>query len=439
MTAQMALRYALELSMMIPAAFMAILPIWRYKRFTARFTAVLTAAMMIIFIAGGAVVCSWQNISSNMVLMPSIPIFFMVYHVCFDLEFFKKLYCFLMSAMLCGFCSMYSVFVTAPIELTNAHNVFHARSSGACLGISIIIAGSFFRTFACKLPELFEDDSTESMWVWLNIVPFIMTIICVWMTPTTPQTVMVRRVRVVSMVVFLLIPIAIWFFIHMQWRMAKNMAKTAEYRQSIDILKLEEKQYINTLRAFEETRTLRHDFRQHLLVINDLARKGDTEKLIEYISPFIETSSAAPKRIFENYPLNAVAGHYMELAKEQSIKILWNINVPENIPFKESDICALLGNLIENSINAVQKLPTARREVHIAIALKQGKLLIISVTNPYEGAIEFDKRGLPKSAETDHGIGLKSIMNTVKRYGGNMSLEAKDGIFEVGILMNVPD
>lgn len=429
-------RYALELSMVIPAALMAVLPVRGYKKITTKFLVLLFAVLISVFIAGGSVLCAMFELPSNAVLFSFLFIFLAAYHFCFELQFIKKLYCFMTSAMLCGFCTMYSVFATAPLELSNTYNVFTVLSGIICLGITFLLAALFSWTLAFKLPELFENHSIDNMWFRLNIIPLVLTIVCIWMIPVSPETVMVGRVRIVSMVVFLLVPIAIWSFMHIQWKVARNMMKNADLQQSYDILKLEKKQYDNMLKAFEESRNLRHDFRQHLLVINDLAQKGDTEKLLEYISPFIETSGMTPKRIFENYALNAVACHYIELAKKQETKILWNINMPQNIPLKESDLCAMMGNLIENSMAAVLELPIKEREIHIAMALKQENLLIISVTNPYDGIIEFDKNGFPKTTDSDHGIGLKSIMNTVKRYKGSMSIETKNGCFDVGILLN---
>lgn len=435
----MILRYAIELSTVLPAAFLAILPVREYKRLITKFIVFMFVILMIIFIAGGSLICTLFNISTNTVLLPFLIIFYSAYHFSFELTFFKKLYCFLTSSMLCGFCAMYSVFVTAPLELTNTDNVYNISSGIICLGITCLLAALFFRTFAFKLPELFENDSIDNIWNWLIAAPLLMTLICVWMTPIDPNNAMVGRLRTVSIIVLLLIPLVFWFFTHIQWRVANNMTKNAELQRSYDILKLEEKQYINTLNAFEETRSLRHDFRQHLLVINDLAQKGDNQKLLEYISPFLKTSGNSQKRIFKNYTLNAVACHYIELAEKKETKILWNINIPENIPFKESDICAMIGNLIENAVTAVSKLPRREREIHIAMALKQDTMLIISVTNPYDGIIILDKNGLPKATKDNHGIGLKSIMNTVKRYQGSMSIETKNCCFDVGILLNVPE
>ena len=61
------------------------------------------------------------------------------------------------------------------------------------------------------------------------------------------------------------------------------MSENAQLQQSHAMLKMEEKQY-RILRSYmEETTTLRHDFRQHLLTIEELAKQGNTEKLLEYI------------------------------------------------------------------------------------------------------------------------------------------------------------
>jgi sensor histidine kinase regulating citrate/malate metabolism len=65
-------------------------------------------------------------------------------------------------------------------------------------------------------------------------------------------------------------------------------------------------------------------------------------------------------------------------------------------------------------------------------------MLGVSVSNHYEGIMSLDKDGLPISeSESDegHGIGLISISNTVKRYGGSMNINTEDNTFSVDIIL----
>ena len=298
--------------------------------------------------------------------------------------------------MLCGFCTMYSTFVIAPLELDNNDDVFQISSGLICLGITLAVGGIFFRTLHKKLPALLENESLNKLWSRLMLVPLFMTATVIWMTPLEPANAMVGRLRTVSMVVLLLIPIAVWFLYHILWWIAERMSENAQLQQSNAILRMEEKQYRHLRSYMEETTNLRHDFRQHLLTIEELAKQGNTEKLLEYIQPFIEkTSTGKYRKHFENPMLDAIAAHYIDMAQSQNTRLLWNIDLPEKFPFKESDICAMLGNLLENSIKAVKDLPEFRREIKVAVLINSDTVMIVHITNPYKGNIPLDENDLP--------------------------------------------
>ncbi len=433
---QIFVRYVVEFMMIIPAAVMAIIPVRNFLKVKKRYLATLILTIFPSFIILGSAVCTIYDITSNIVIFPFTVIIFAIYSKCFELSLPKKLFCFTNATMICSFSNMYSVFATAPIELGNLHKVLHISSGLVCIGVSILIGAMLFRTIAFKLPELLLNNIIDRVWNWLAIIPIFMTCLCIWMEPVSPENAMVGRIRKVSMIILLLIPIVTWFLFHIQWLVTKIISENAELQRSNDILQLEEKQYLRTLQSLEETRNLRHDFRQHLLVIKDFAQNGDTKALIDYIEPFIKSSNELHHRYFSNYALDAVASHYIELAEKQKTKIYWNIKISDDMPFKLSDICAMLGNLLENSLHATAQLPEDKREIRIAMAIRLDSVLIISISNPYNGVIKIDKEGLPMSKGDGHGIGLRSVTNTVKRYNGSISIDTNNGIFDVGIILN---
>lgn len=103
------------------------------------------------------------------------------------------------------------------------------------------------------------------------------------------------------------------------------------------------------------------------------------------------------------------------------------------------DISALFGNALDNAIESVKKIPDReKRLIHVGVAKQKG-FLRINVENCYEGELLFEN-GLPKTTKKDknyHGYGLKSIQSTVKKYNGSMTIEAKEGWFELRILIPV--
>ena len=275
--------YMIELAMIIPAALLSVIPVIPFRKVKIKYLVFLFITVLGVSVVGSAAVAALYHIPSNIILLLFSPILFLAYNYCYDLSWQKKLFCFLNASMICGFCTMYSTFVTAPLEIGSDNNVFTIISGLICLGITLIIGGAFFWTLYKKLSELLDNKSLDKLWSKLLFLPLVMTVIMIWMTPLNPQNTMVGRIRTVSMVVLLLIHLTLWFIFHIMWWIAKRMSENAQLQQSHAILEMEEKQY-HTLRSYmEETTTLRHDFRQHLLTIEELAKQGNTEKLLEYI------------------------------------------------------------------------------------------------------------------------------------------------------------
>ncbi len=106
---------------------------------------------------------------------------------------------------------------------------------------------------------------------------------------------------------------------------------------------------------------------------------------------------------------------------------------------EEMDISTLFGNMLDNAIESVRKIEKKeKRLIHLAVAKQRG-FLRIRVENCYEDSLEFEN-GLPTTTKKDrryHGFGLKSIQNTVKKYGGSTTIHAENGWFELRILIPI--
>ena len=87
-------------------------------------------------------------------------------------------------------------------------------------------------------------------------------------------------------------------------------------------------------------------------------------------------------------------------------------------------------------MRAVKNLPKERRKITVISSLLSETIIGLSVDNPYSGKIIFRKNGLPQSQREGHGIGLMSVMNTVKRYEGSMNIKTEKNIFSVDIVLH---
>ena len=104
----------------------------------------------------------------------------------------------------------------------------------------------------------------------------------------------------------------------------------------------------------------------------------------------------------------------------------------------DSDIYSLFGNLLDNAINAVLPLETDRRVISLTIRIERG-LLSIHSHNYYQGDIRME-HGLPLTTSADktiHGFGVKSMNMIVEKYGGTISFQLEDGVFNLNMLFPV--
>ena len=107
-----------------------------------------------------------------------------------------------------------------------------------------------------------------------------------------------------------------------------------------------------------------------------------------------------------------------------------------------NDMCSLFGNLLENAVEAAEKVPEKdNRLININIRPVAGQMFFC-VENSYAEAPVM-RGGLPLSTKKSeagyHGYGVKSVKMIAEKYGGNFTLAAKDGIFRVSILFPLPD
>ncbi len=105
------------------------------------------------------------------------------------------------------------------------------------------------------------------------------------------------------------------------------------------------------------------------------------------------------------------------------------------------DLSALLGNALDNAIEAACKLSDPeKRLIHLSVARQKG-FLRIRVENCYEGELRY-QNGMPATTKQDkqyHGFGLRSIQSIVEKYNGSMTINAKGEWFELRVLFPVPN
>ena len=429
------LRYFLELLMVAYGALFSLLPVRRFLKHRPGAVYGAAGAFLLVFLVTGPLICVRWSWSSNRLILLCSPLFFLAYHLFIRQSVRKKLFCLFNAAMLCAFCTMYSVLIAAPVEQYNESDIFLIPSSLIDLGVTLLLGITFFRTLSFKLPALLEERRLNGVWTGLLFVPFLMTGTINWMIPRSNQVLLSGRVRPISIFLMLLIQSTILLLYHLFWWTTKKLTESARLQQENDLLQLERKRYESLQKYMEETRALRHDFRQHLLVIDRYAREGALQELVAYLNQLTEGTRQKYVRYCPCHAVDAVAAHYTELAEELGVQIDWRLDLPPELPIPEVDYCAVLGNLLENAILATAEEPPERRQVRVISRMLSEAMLGVSVDNDFSGELILGGDGLPLARREGHGVGLASVAATVHRYDGSLEIRQEDGVFMVDILL----
>lgn len=194
------------------------------------------------------------------------------------------------------------------------------------------------------------------------------------------------------------------------------------------------------LQSEERIKILQHDMKHHMNELKLIANKHGIVEMQEYID-HMESFIQNPKEIVDsgNMEIDSVLNYMLQKARGELKNVTVNVMLPEKI--KHSfDINILLGNLLENAIEAARQ--TEKKYLCVDIALKRG-VLKIQIANSFssENIVKEEHKGVgtvfrtTKKAKEKHGIGLKSVRKIVEMYNGTMDVTPQNDIFNIKLIL----
>ena len=201
---------------------------------------------------------------------------------------------------------------------------------------------------------------------------------------------------------------------------------TSVYEQQLDLC--ERHQQEREL-SILQLRDVRHNMKNNLVSILAYAENGDNEKIIRFVNEIMEEGGIKTSTVTNsgNIVIDSLIGYWYVEAKKVGIDFSVNLNIPMEMPFRGADICLILGNLLENAVEAAQK---AEGKKYIRLHMKYDKNnLLLFVANNYKGVLIKTKDKRLKSTKTDagnHGVGLSSVYRIAAKYHGVVTID--DGV-----------
>ena len=191
----------------------------------------------------------------------------------------------------------------------------------------------------------------------------------------------------------------------------------------------------STQKAIEELSRTKHDQRHHMIVMQGLADKGDIDGIRTYLHNIwgrMELFDCAS--LCENDAADTVARYYAGMAARENVGFQAQLDIPADVPVSESDLCIILGNLLENAMEACQRQREGRRYIHVS-AGPCGKMLALVVCNSFSGQVK-EKNGIFQSSKREgSGVGIQSVRYLAESSRGMASFRCQNGEFRAEVLL----
>lgn len=191
--------------------------------------------------------------------------------------------------------------------------------------------------------------------------------------------------------------------------------------------------------ADQEILTIKHDLKQKLLLMEYTLIQHQYEEVQNMLSS-IRGNVDSPVGLRShtgNLALDAQVSQMWEMAEEKEIKVDTNIEIKRNVKIADEDLSVILGNAIDNAVEALERIPDQEKQLYLEVRYIKG-MLFIQVKNTYLGG-QFT--GMPKSSKKKkyHGIGLTSIDRMAKKYQGNMKIKTEGKWFFLEVVLYEKD
>lgn len=211
------------------------------------------------------------------------------------------------------------------------------------------------------------------------------------------------------------------------------------YAQQIDIISCNTLEQKNIMEDFHEEK---HNLINELIVLKEGVETNDKETVIRNINRiinncyYVETVSNSG-----NIIIDALINFKYAVAKEYGIDFCLKIFIPNELPIEQCDIGVVLGNAIDNAIEAVKECISQEKIIEISMGVKKEAWIMV-IRNPYEHVVKKDRVGRiisTKKEKRRHGYGLKSIMRIAQEYQGEVIIDTDNGIFSLTVVLNFED
>lgn len=180
----------------------------------------------------------------------------------------------------------------------------------------------------------------------------------------------------------------------------------------------------------DETRAMFHDINKYMLAMQALADKENSKESAEVLAQAQELYQGIGNVVnVGNAIVSTILSDYKQQFETETVKFEYDVSIPAQLKLSAAEVYILLGNTLDNAMEACLRLPAAQR--YVKLQMKQfHEILFYQIENPFVNGYQHVKKS------KQHGYGLKSVEKVVNHHNGVISKESADGIFRLTVRLS---
>ncbi len=437
------------LAVTLPFHLFAYVPFWEHLRFSKKATAFFLLLEQLVFIVLLLVVLVYTDLSKTQAQFIAMPFYGALFFYFVKMDWGKI-------AFLYIFTTDYLMTITGIVSfLGNLPGSFglYSWQAGVVTLLLFFLSLPFMVRYICRTASIVFTIDAPKVWRTIWLLPLFTSLIVLLftypVTEITPRTLIARILMMVCM-------FFIYYHILLVIQQIQKQTMTEEQARSMEhLIQVQARQYALIQSRMEETRRAQHDLRQHWAVLQGYMESGDRDALENYVRQYGASLPAESSHTFcKNFAVNALLNFYAEKAAEMNISMEISFRTDRKTVIPESEFCVLLGNLVENALDAcagIRKLQEAPEDrsigepkhgfsdrVFIRVHARQTgeSMLSLTVDNSSLRPPETEGAHIRSSKHEGFGMGTLSVRMIAKRYHGDARFEWKDGVFYASVMLN---
>ncbi len=194
-------------------------------------------------------------------------------------------------------------------------------------------------------------------------------------------------------------------------------------------LSLQRTHYRQLSEQIQLVRQTSHDMRHHMRMIRGFADQKQWGYLLDYLKEYELHLNDRELKLWSEHPTaDAILSYYAALAREADTSYHVQLTIPPELDFPDQELCIILGNLLENALDAVRTQKQQPRKISIKSEFVNKKLGIV-VQNTFQGDLNMKNGTYYSSKHSGIGYGLGSVRSIAEKHGGIADFSAENGWF----------